>query len=149
MAKIHKYGVSDLRKDFPSDKKVAKFIFDTRHSRKCSCGGQYKPLKGRRQFQCSKCRFQIAPTAGTIFHKSDTPLTIWFEAIMRFSNAKSGYSAKQLERDLNITYKTAWRMLNLIRKSLKQQKGFLSGDIEIDEMYFGGRFRSGNPPKTF
>jgi len=139
MAKINKYGVSDLRKDFPSDEKVLEFIFDTRHSRTCSCGGRYMPKKGRRQFQCSKCVFQIAPTAGTIFHKSDTPLTLWFEAIFRFSNAKSGYSAKQLERDLNVTYKTAWRMLSLIRKALPQSKDFLGGIVEMDEAYFGGK----------
>lgn len=147
MAKIHKYGVSDLRKDFPSDEKAAEFIFDARHSRKCSCGGTYRQMQGRRQFQCSKCRFQIAPTAGSIFHKSDTPLTLWFEAIFRFSNAKSGYSAKQLERDLNVTYKTAWRMLSLIRKALPKDNSFLNGIVETDSAYFGGRYQSGTNNK--
>lgn len=147
MAKIHKYGVSDLRKDFPSDEKAAAFIFHARHSSKCSCGGTYRQLQGRRQFQCSKCRFQIAPTAGTIFHKSDTPLTLWLEAIFRFSNAKSGYSAKQLERDLNVTYKTAWRILKLIRKALPKEDNFLDGVVETDTAYFGGRFESGQGNK--
>lgn len=148
MAKIHKYGVSDLRKNFPSDVKAAEYIFLTRHSKKCSCGGEYRQLKGRRQFQCSKCRFQIAPTAGTIFHKSDTPLTLWLEAIFRFSNAKSGYSAKQLERDLNVTYKTAWRMLKLIRKSIPQDKSFLEGTVEMDEAYLGGKGYGGKLNKN-
>lgn len=143
MAKTNKYGIADLKKDFPTDEKCAEFIFYTLHSRKCSCGGIYKQLKGRRQFQCSKCRFQIAPTAGTIFRKSDTPLTLWFGAILMFSNAKSGLSAKYLERELNVTYKTAWRMLTLIRKSLKQGTRYLSGDVEMDEAYFGGRKKSG------
>jgi transposase-like protein len=68
---------------------------------------------------------------------------MWFLAILLFSNAKSGYSAKQLERDLNVTYKTAWRMLMLIRKAIPQGTDFLSGEVEMDETYFGGRFRSG------
>lgn len=143
MAKINKYGIRDLQRDFPSDEVCLEFIFDTLHSRKCSCGGRYSLIKGRRQFQCSKCRFQVAPTSGTIFHKSDTPLTLWLYAIFLFSNAKSGLSAKQLERELNTTYKTAWRILTLIRKSLKQSEEFLSGDVEIDETYLGGKGKAG------
>src|SRR3989344_7410883 len=107
----NKYGIRSLNKQFPNDDAVLDFIFEARHSDKCSCGGTYKRKAGRRQYQCSKCRYQIAPTAGTIFHKSDTPLTLWFHAIMVFSNAKSGISAKTMERDLEVTYKTAWRML--------------------------------------
>jgi len=152
MAKLHKYGVSDLRKQFPSDKRVAEFLFDALHSRRCSCGGRYKPLKGRRQFQCSRCGFQIAPTAGTIFHKSNTPLTLWFTAILLFSNAKSGYSAKQLERDINVGYKTAWRMLNRIRGCLGQGSKKLQGDVEVDQAYVGGVYRTGknkNMSKAF
>ena len=103
MAKKHKYSLGDLKRDFPDDKAVLDFIFDSLHSRECSCGGKYSVLKGRRQFQCSKCRFQIAPTAGTIFHKSDTPLTLWLHALWVFSNAKSGISAKEMERHLGLT----------------------------------------------
>jgi hypothetical protein len=142
-----KYGIRQFENDFGTDDKCLDFLFQSLHSKKCSCGGEYKKLTGRKQYQCSKCRFQIAPTAGTIFHKSDTHLRLWFLAIFLFSNAKSGYSAKQLERDLAVTYKTAWRILNLIRKSLKQNKSFLSGDVEMDETYFGGRFRSGENNK--
>lgn len=138
-----KYGIRSLEREFPNDDVCLDYLFDTLHSRKCSCGGTYKRITGRKQFQCSKCRFQIAPTAGTIFHKSDTPLTLWFKAILIFSNAKSGVSAKELERQLEVTYKTAWRILALIRKALGQDKDKLSGDVEIDSAYFGGRFKSG------
>ena len=143
MAKINKYGIRDFEQDFPNEEACIKTVFEAHHSSKCSCGGNYKPLKGRRQYQCSKCRYQIAPTSGTIFSKSDTPLRMWFMAIFHFSNAKSGYSAKQLERDLNVTYKTAWRILNRIRKSLKQSTDKLSGIVEIDETYFGGKKKAG------
>src|SRR3989344_9268432 len=139
MAKTNKYGVRDLEQEFPNDQKCLGFIFSALHSKECSCGGHYSLIKGRKQYQCSKCRFQIAPLSGTIFHKSDTPLSLWFKAILAFSNAKSGMSAKYLERELNVTYKTAWRMLSLIRQSVKQSKYLLKGDVEMDETYFGGK----------
>lgn len=139
MTKENRYGLNSFKKDFPDDEACLDLIFDTLHSRKCSCGGTYSRLAKRRQYQCSKCRFQIAPTANTIFHKSDTPLTLWFHAIHVFSNAKSGISAKEMERQLEVTYKTAWRMLTLIRKALGQDSDKLKGDVEMDSAYFGGR----------
>ena len=138
----NRYGIKSLEKDFITDEDCLEFIFDAQHNRKCSCGGSYTLKAGRRQFQCSKCRFQIAPTAYTLFHKSDTTLTLWFKAILTFSNAKSGISAKEMERQLEVTYKTAWRILHLIRKALEQD-GKLSGDVEMDSAFFGGRFKSG------
>lgn len=147
MAKEHKYGLRDFKRDFPTDEACLALIFDTLHSRKCSCGGTYHLRNGRRQFQCSKCRYHIAPTAGTIFHKSDTPLTLWFSAIRVFSNAKSGISAKQMERELNVTYKTAWRILNRIRKAVEQDDDKLKGDVEIDEAFFGGKGSAGKDNK--
>jgi len=143
MSKETKYSVRNLKHDFPNDEACTEFIFDTLHSRTCSCGGAYKLIKGRRQLQCSKCRYQIAPTVGTIFHKSATPLNLWFHAIFIFSNAKSGISAKEMERQLGVTYKCAWRILNLIRTALKQQNGKLQGEVETDSTYFGGRYPSG------
>lgn len=137
-----KYGLKQFKKDFPNDQVCLQFAFDTLHSKECGCGGEYWPVEGRKQFYCSKCRYQIAPLADTIMHKSDTPLTLWFHALWVFSNAKSGISAKELERQLAVTYKTAWRMLHLIRKALKQD-GKLTGDVEMDTAYFGGRFKSG------
>ena len=58
--------------------------------------------------------------ARTIFHNSTTPLTLWFHTVMVFSNAKSGISAKTIERDLEVTYKCAWRMLRVIRQTSRQ-----------------------------
>jgi transposase-like protein len=137
-----KYGLKQLRKDFPNDKACLDFAFDTLHSRECSCGGVYALRLARKQFQCSKCRFAISPLADTIFEKSSTPLVLWWHALWVFSNAKSGISAKELERQLAVTYKTAWRILSQIRKALKQD-GQLSGDVEMDTAYFGGRKNAG------
>jgi len=143
MAKINKYGIPSLRRDFPTDEACLEYIFNTLHSHKCSCGGNYSLIKGRKQYQCSKCRFQIAPTAGTIFHKSATPLNLWFQAILVFSNAKSGISAKQLERELEVTYKCAWRILSQIRKALVQDDKKLKGEVETDAGFIGGRGNAG------
>lgn len=143
MAKIDRYGLIDLRKEFPNDDICLEYIFDTLHSRTCSCGGIYHKIAGRKKFQCSKCRFQIAPMLGTMFEKSSTPLTMWFHAILFFSNAKSGISSKQLQRELNVTYKCAYRMLKLLRAALKQDSDKLSGDVEMDEGFIGGRGNGG------
>lgn len=136
MAKTDKYSITDLKKDFPTEEACLALIFNTLHSKKCSCGGVYKPIKGRKQFQCSKCRFQIAPLSTSIFSKSDTKLSLWFHAIFIFSNAKSGISAKEMERQLGVTYKCAWRILSQIRKALKQSDSKLGGIVEADEGFF-------------
>lgn len=133
-----KYGIKTLRKEFPNDDVILDFIFSARHTEECSCGGSYRRLNGRKQYQCSKCRYQIAPLAGTIFEKSDTPLTLWFHAVLVFSNAKSGMPATALQRDLEVTYKTAWRMLRRIREALAPDETKLKGDVEMDTGYIGG-----------
>lgn len=142
-----KYGIQEFKKDFPTDAACLEFIFKTLHNSKCSCGGEYRPITGRKQFQCSMCRFQIAPTAGTIFHKSPTPLSLWFHAIFIFCHAKSGISAKEMQRQLGVTYKCAWRILAQIRKALIQDNTKLKGDVEIDAAYVGGKAYGGKNNK--
>ncbi len=147
MSKANKYSIQNLRSDFPDDAACLDFLFKALHNEKCSCGGTYRKIKNRQQYQCSKCRFQIAPMAGTIFEKSTTPLTLWFHALFIFSNAKSGISAKEMERQLGVTYKTAWRILKLIREALGQGQNKLQGDVEMDEAYFGGKGKAGKNNK--
>ena len=146
--KSPKYGVVSLHKEFPTDAACLQFIFNARHSTECTCGGLYRMRAGYKKFQCSKCRHAISPLAGTIFHKSDTALTVWFHAILFFSNAKSGISAKEMQRELEVTYKTAWRMLHLIRKALPQNEDPLSGEVEVDTGYFGGKGVAGKDNKN-
>ncbi len=139
MARSSKYGIRELHRDFPTNKACLEFIFDSLHTRRCSCGGTYALRNERKKFQCGRCRSEIAPAVGTVFEKSSTPFVLWFHALMVFSNAKSGVSAKQLERHLAVTYKCAWRILHEIRTSLKQGIKRLVGDVETDGAYFGGR----------
>ena len=143
MARSNKYGIRELKRDFPTNKSCLEFIFDSLHTRDCTCGGIHTHRTKRKSFQCSRCRSEIAPTAGTIFHKSRTPLTLWFHALLVFSNAKSGVSAKELERHLGVTYKCAWRILSSIRKHLPQVGKALQGYVEADGAYFGGRRKAG------
>ncbi len=138
-----RFGIRSLRKQFPSEDACLEFLFKLNHSKHCSCGGTFKRIPDRRKYQCGRCRLQIAPTAGTIFEKSKVPLSLWFHVLMMFSNAKSGLSAKTIQRDLEITYKTAWRMIHLIRGTLKQSEEPLKGAVELDLAYFGGKGDAG------
>jgi len=143
MARVTKYGIRELHRNFPTSKACLEFVFDSLHKRKCSCGGTFVIRLRKKLFQCTKCQAQISPTAGTIFHKSSTPLLLWFNALLMFSNAKSGVSSKQLERQLAVTYKCAWRMLSLIRKTVAKAEKKLWGYVESDGAYFGGVYNSG------
>ena len=96
---------------------------------------------------CTACAHRLHPTAGTIYHKSSTSLHLWFYATYLMASTRCGISAKQLERELGVTYKTAWRMAYLIRTVLMVQDGEpLGGTVEADEAYIGGK-RRGDPPE--
>jgi len=103
---------------------------------RCGVINKFHKLTGRKAYSCSACRHQIYPLAGTIFEKSTTPLKDWFYAIYLMTQTRAGISAKQLERMLGVTYKTAWRMFHQIRKLMADDGDMLIGDVEIDEAYF-------------
>ena len=97
-------------------------------------------MASRKSYSCTSCGHHVHPTAGTIYHRSRTPLQDWFYAVFQVSTTRTGYSAKQLEREIGVTYKTAWRMLSQIRKMLQQDDNIpLSGEVEVDEAYMGNR----------
>ena len=106
---------------------------------KCE-GSKATRIKTRRLLQCSKCHHQVSFTAGTIFHKTRTPLQKWFWAIYLVSQDKGGVSAMRLSKQLELGYKTAWAMLHKIRKAMAQRDSeyTLSGFIELDGAFFGG-----------
>ncbi len=103
---------------------------------KCSKVNKFYKLANRKAYACSFCRHQIYPLAGTIFEKSTTPLKDWFYAIYLMAQTRAGISAKQLERMLGVTYKTAWRMFHQIRKLMADDSDMLTGEVEVDEAYF-------------
>src|SRR5262245_25819118 len=107
----------------------------------CGAEGQFHKLRERRVYACPNCLHQIAPTANTILHDTRTPLVSWFYAMYLFCSTRHGVSAKELQRQLGVTYKTAWRMGHEIRKYMADVDGddSLGGHVEIDEAYIGGR----------
>jgi hypothetical protein len=139
MSRLSKYGIRELQRDFPNNKVFLEFVFDSLHQRRCSCGGVFSLRNNRKVFRCGRCHFEISPLRDTVFGKSKTSLLLWLHALLMFSNAKSGISAKQLERQLAVIYKCAWRMLSEIRRRLRQGLKRLSGVVESDGAYLGGR----------
>ena len=106
------------------------------------CGhGKASRITTRRLLQCCACRYQASLTAGTIFHKTRTPLVKWFWAIWLASRDKGGTSAMRLSRQLELGYRTAWTMLHKLRKAMGQrdERYTLTGSIEMDDAYFGGK----------
>ncbi|MGZ5721096.1 MAG: IS1595 family transposase, partial [Burkholderiales bacterium] len=86
------------------------------------------------------CRNQFSATSGTLFHDSHLPLHKWFMAIALIMHAKKGISAKQLERHLSVSYRTAWYLAHRIRQAMADGSIFpLSGTVEVDETYVGGK----------
>jgi transposase-like protein len=98
----------------------------------------------RGRLACSFCRQQTSVTSGTIFDKTRTPLTTWFEAAWHVSTAKNGMSAKTLERTLGTKYRVAWTMLQRFRVAMVDaERSQLAGNIEVDETLIGGVKRGG------
>lgn len=94
----------------------------------------------RRLLQCSACHYQASLTAGTIFHKTRTPLVKWFWAMWMVAQDKGGTSATRLSKQLEVGYRTAWTMLHKLRKAMgtRDANYTLTGSIEMDDAYFGG-----------
>ena len=148
------YQLVDFLRDFPDDEACLTWLWDKRynlgndeaHCERCGEIRQFRRYDTKQQRQnwdCTVCGLHVHPTAGTIFHKSSTSLQLWFYAMYLMTSTRSGISAKQLERELGVTYKTAWRMFHLIRNELMSQDEdqTLSGDVELDETYVGGKPR--------
>lgn len=103
-----KYTIKDFREEFPNDDKCLDFLFEQRYGRVPDFKKYYK-VKGRKCYAHSETGLQVHPLADTIFHKSSTPLTLWFFAMFLMSQGKNGVSAKELQRHLGVTYKCAYR----------------------------------------
>lgn len=142
-----RYTIKDMRAQFPDDDACLQQVFDSRYGELKACpkcgvvNAKYYRLKKRISYSCKECRHQIYPLAGTIFEKSTTPLTDWFHAMYLFSVSKNGVSAKEIERQVGVSYKTAHRMAKMIRVAMVEggKLGFLDSPVEVDEAYIGGR----------
>ncbi len=99
-------------------------------------------LQDRKQFECASCSYQFSVMTGTIFNDTHLPFEKWFAATLLLCEAKKGMSACQVQRTLGISYKTAWYLCHRIRAAMAEvDKPMLSGEIEMDETYVGGKSR--------
>jgi transposase-like protein len=111
----------------------------------CGSVGEHYELKGKTNraglYKCADCREPFTVTVGTVFERSKIGLHIWLQAVYLINSSKKGISAKQLERMLGVTYKTAWFMSHRIREAMHMgYTGPLGGNgspVEVDETYWG------------
>jgi len=145
LAKPQKFTFKDFEARFPDDAACLRYLVEKLypygiHCLKCGEVLPHKQLPTRpRVWYCSRCGTHTHPTAGTMFHGSRTSLKAWFHAIYLMSATRCGISAMQLMRETGVTYKTAWRMFNFIRKMLDEGIADLGGAriVEADETFFG------------
>jgi transposase len=141
-----KYTIRQFRDEFPNDEACLARIMELRYGNEpichdCGKSTHFHPITGRRAFACQWCGHHVYPCVGTIFEKSSTPLTLWFHAMYLMTSTRNGVAAKELERQLGVTYKCAWRMAKQIRALMGERNklsGPLSGHVEVDETYIGG-----------
>lgn len=141
----------EFLQQFPTEEKVVEYFIKIRYPKGATCnhcGGirVSKRTAKPRFFQCNDCNDSFSIFKGTIFEKTTTDLRKWMYAIHLFLNAKKGVSGLQLQREIGVTYKTAWRMLKQIRTAMgnKQNQKQFEAIIEMDETYVGGKPRKGN-----
>jgi transposase len=139
---------TDFLRLFPNNAACMDYLRDRFYPSGAPCPHCGKPtkfhrIKSRSAYACQYCRHQVYPTAGTIFHKSTTSLQLWFWAVFLMSSTRCGISAKQLEREIGVSYKTAHRMFKQIRGLLSDDGDEpLSGEVEADESGYGGKPRA-------
>ena len=142
--------VTDFFRQFPTDDACLEHLWNVRFGdevecEKCGKVGKFYRLRKELAYSCPRCGHHIHPMVGTPFAKSRTPLQKWFYAMYMFTTTRHGVAAKELQRQLGVTYKTAWRIGHELRKYMAEVDGDtpLSGDVEADETYVGGRTTGG------
>ena len=150
-----KYTFKQFQAQYPDDDACLDAILQRRYGAAdvcphCGVVGKLTRIAGRRAYACKEgCH--IYPCAGTVFEKSSTALTLWFHAMYLMTSTRNGVSAKELQRQLGVTYKCAWRIGHQLRELMAARDaannpGPLSGEVEMDETYVGGKLKL--PPKV-
>ena len=138
---------------FPTEEACLDHLFQVRFGTgfdcpKCGRPAKYSRVKARRSYQCQWCANQLYPTAGTPFDRTRTSLRDWFYVMFLFTTTRNGVAAKRVQREIGVTYKTAWRMCHEIRKYM----GALDSDdplggageiVQVDETFVGGKSYGG------
>lgn len=149
-----RYTINDFNSQFPDDEACLEHLKEQRfpkgivYCEKCKTERKHYRITGRPVYSCDHCGTQISPMAGTIFEHSSTSLRLWYYAMYLMASTRCGISAKQIQREIGVTYKTAWRMFRQIRTLLSESDMQLEGEaVEMDETYYGGvrKFGKGRP----
>jgi transposase-like protein len=105
----------------------------------CNVERKHHRIAAKKAYACDHCGTYISPMAGSIFEKSSTSLRLWFYAMYLMSATRCGISAKQIQRECGVTYKTAWRMFKQIRTLMSEDLRVEGLLVEADETYVGGK----------
>ena len=141
-----RYTIADFNAEFPTEDACLNHIFYARwpdgitvcDSEKCgNVERRHHRVEGRKAYACDYCGKHIYPMAGSIFEKSTTPLKLWFYAMYLMGQTRCGISAKQIQRETGVTYKTAWRMFKQIRTLMSENISLEGSSVECDEAYIG------------
>jgi transposase len=144
-----KYNILDFDAEFPNDDACLEHIKEARWPDgrtlcgKCGVERKHYRVTGRTAYACDHCGNHIYPLAGSIFEKSTTSLRLWFYAMYLMGSTRCGVSGKQIQREMGVTYKTAWRMFKQIRTLMSEDIALEGSSIEMDETYVGGKRRVG------
>jgi len=141
-------NIIQIFQKFPTQESCIKYLEQKRWGDKPICvycgSTNTNPLVKELRHHCNSCRKSFSVTVGTIFHHTHVPLQKWFLLISLMQNAKKGLSSCQAARDIEISQTTTWSMMHRIRKSMQDNGNLLSGIVEIDETYVGGKPRKEN-----
>ncbi|MEX1181488.1 MAG: IS1595 family transposase, partial [Cucumibacter sp.] len=153
--------IRELMARFPDEETCLEYMMRVSYGArfdcpKCGKNALYYRVKKRRAYECEHCGHQVYPTAGTPFDHTRTSLRDWFTVMFLFTTSRNGVAAKEVQRQIGVTYKTAWRMCNLIR----QYMGYVDGDhplggtgplgkiVEADKAFIGGKDKLGEDDKA-
>jgi len=149
MAQREPMSLFQFHQLFSTEEDCTQHAFDLRWPKGFICprcqNDKYGLIKSRLLYRCKSCRYQASLTAGSIMHRTRTPLMVWFWTIFLVGCDKRGHSALSLSKEMGISYWVAWTMLQKIRKAMGQQDANyrLDGLVEMDEGYFGGTSKTG------
>lgn len=144
-----RYTVFDFNREFPTDDACLENIKEQRWPNgitlcgKCGVERKHYRVTGRTAYACDHCGNHIYPLAGSIFEKTTTSLRLWFYAMYLMGSTRCGISAKQIQRETGVTYKTAWRMFRQIRTLMSEELQLEGEAVEMDETYMGGKRKYG------
>jgi transposase len=155
------HSIAAFHKRFPDDAACLDHLMRTRYGERLTCfkcgkDARYYRVKTRRSYECEFCAYQVYPMAGTPFEQTRTDLKSWFFVMFLFCASRNGVAAKEVQRQLGVTYKTAWRMCRLIREYMGHVDGDAPvggstpdrGAVEVDKAFIGGKDAQGFDDKA-